>query len=401
MTADQTYLDFTASFTDVLSPTPFGVFDADTQFSTDADGMIRFVNSKLGGSILQVELTNRDVYSCMEQAALEYSGIINSYQARSTLADIIGSETGSLDTHENKLARMNLALAKRRADAFSSEAGVGGTRHMHSASIDLIAGQQNYDLNVLLSASGDVSVGQRAEIKEIFYFSPTATYRFFDTTSAINYLHNQFSFESFTPETVFYLLPIWEDVLRATQLKQSHNIRRSHWSYGLVDNVLKIYPVPTMDTRLHFTFFLNGADEGPFDDADDPLTNGVSNLSNVPFGNIVYSKLNSLSHQWVRRFALACAQETLGQVRSKVQSVPIPNGELNLNGNDLIMQAREDMMNLREELKALLEATTYQALATQQAEEAENLKRQLLGVPMGIYVGVLCLFFLNLPYMGV
>jgi len=91
-----------------------------------------------------------------------------------------------------------------------------------------------------------VAAGQRAEIRDIFHFSPTSAYRFFDTTSAINYLHNQFSFESFTPETVFYLLPIWEDVLRATQLKQSHNIRRSHHSFALNDNILKIFPVPTM-----------------------------------------------------------------------------------------------------------------------------------------------------------
>jgi hypothetical protein len=387
MSVDQTYLDLTASFSDVLSPTPFAMYDTDPQFVVDANGMVRLANTKLGGNILQVELVNRDIYACLEQSALEYSGIVNSYQAKSVLADIIGSETGSLDSKENKLARMNLALAKRKAAAYSSEAGVGGTRHLYSASIDLNVGQQIYDLNVLLSASGDVLAGQRAEIKEIFYFSPTATYRFFDTTSAINYLHNQFSFESFTPETVFYLLPIWEDVLRATQLKQSHNIRRSHWSYGLVDNVLKIYPVPTMDTRLHFTFFMNGSGNGPYDDTDDPLTNGVSNLSNVPFGNITYSKLNSISHQWIRRFAMACAKETLGQVRSKIQSVPIPNGELMLNGTDLIMQAREDMNALREELKALLESMTYQAMAQQQSEEAENLKRQLSMCPMGIWVG--------------
>ena len=392
----ETFLDLTASFADVLSPTPFGTFDADTQFATDADGVVKLVHTKLGGNILQVELTNKDVYACMEQAALEYSGIINSYQAKSALADLIGSETGSLDTHENKVARMNLALAKRKAEAYSSEAGVGGTRHLYSGSITINAGQQNYDLTALLSSSGLVTAGQRAEMREIFHFSPTAAYRFFDTTSAINYLHNQFSFESFTPETVFYLLPIWEDVLRATQLKQSHNIRRSHHSFALNDNVLKIFPVPTIDTRLHFTFYLNGAGQGPYDDADDPLINGVSNLSNVPFGTITYSKLNSISHQWIRRFALACSKETLGQVRSKVQSVPIPNGNLDLNGADLIMQAREDLNNLREELKALLESMTYQVLAEQQAQEAENLKRQLQGVPMGIFIGIF-LFCLAIP----
>jgi len=128
----ESFLDLTASFADVLSPTPFGTFDSDSQFQTDADGVVKLVYSKLGGNILQVELTNKDVYACVEQAALEYSSTVNSYQAKSLLADLIGSETGSLDTHENKVSRMNLALAKRRAESYSSEAGVGGTRHLYS-----------------------------------------------------------------------------------------------------------------------------------------------------------------------------------------------------------------------------------------------------------------------------
>lgn len=387
MSCDIELLDLTASFSDVVSPTPFGVYDADSAFASDANGMITLVNSKLGGNILQVELTNKDIYSCFEQAALEYSGMINSYHAKSILADVLGAETGSLESKEQKFARMSLSLAKRRAEAYSSEALVGGTRPLHSASIDLSVGQQYYDLNVIMSGAGLFNTNQRVEIRELFHFSPTAAYRFFDTTSAINYLHNQFSFESFTPETIFYLLPIWEDVLRAQQLEQSHRIRRSNYSFNIVNNVLRIYPVPTRDMRLYFTYFLLGSGDDPFDSSEDPLVDGISNLSNVPFGNIDYSKINSIGRQWIRRFALACSREVLGQVRGKVQTVPIPNGDLVLNGAELISQAREDMLNLREELKTLLESLTYDRLAAQEAEQAENLKRQLAAIPLGIYVG--------------
>ncbi|MCK4818521.1 hypothetical protein KA005_22315, partial [bacterium] len=66
-------LDLTASFVDVASPTPFGVYDSTTSFQTDADSMVQFVNRKLGGSVLDVELVNKDVYGCFEQAGLEYS----------------------------------------------------------------------------------------------------------------------------------------------------------------------------------------------------------------------------------------------------------------------------------------------------------------------------------------
>jgi hypothetical protein len=249
----------------------------------------------------------------------------------------------------------------------------------------LTEGLQVYDLQKILSGNGVVANGQRINTREVFHFSPTAAYRFFDTTSAVNYLHNEFSFESFSPETVFYLLPIWEDVLRSQTLEQSYRIRRSNYSYDLVDNILKIYPVPTASTTLYITYYLSNLD--PWTDADDPLINGVTNLSNVPFGNISYSKLNSIGKQWIRRFAYALAKEVLGQVRGKVSTIPIPNGDLTLNGPDLIAQAREEQQMLREELKQMLEDMTYDKLAQKEMEQAEALKQNLARVPMGIYVG--------------
>lgn len=377
-------LDLTASFADVFQPTPFAIYDSDASFRTDANGMVKYVYTKLGGRTLNVELTNKDVYASFEEAALEYSSTINSYQARSVLADILGSMTGSLSGHENQLPRMSLAAANKQAAAYSAEALVGGHRTLHSASISLRTGQQNYDLDYLLSASGKIGPTDQIQLMEIFHFSPTAAYRFFDTTSAINYLHNQFNFESFTPETVFYLLPVWEDVLRAQQMEMSHKVRRSNYSYHLTNNVLRIYPVPTMDTTLHFTYYLNG--DSPWDETD-PTLNGVSNLSNVPFGNITYTNINSIGKQWIRRFALALSKEVLGQVRSKVAEVPIPNGTLTLNGSELIAQAREEQSELRQDLKALLETMTYQNLATQELEKANALQEQLNKVPMLIFVG--------------
>lgn len=385
-------LDLTASFSDVVSPTPFGTYDADAAFISDADGIVKLVNGKLGGNVLQVELTNNDVYGCFEHAAHEYSAMINSYHAKSLLADILGSPTGSLEGSEQKLARLNLSLAKRKADAYSSEALVGGTKPLYSASIDLVVGQQHYDLQTLLSASGEILNGERVEVREMFHFSPTAAFRFFDTTSAINYLHNQFSFESFTPETIFYLLPIWEDVLRAQQLEQSHRIRRSNYSYNIVNNMLKLYPVPTRAIKAFFTYFKVSSTDDPFDSSQDPLADGITGLNNVPFGNIEYSRVNSIGRNWVRRMTLAFSKEVLGQIRGKTNEIPIPNGSLILNGPELISSAQQEALNLREELKALLDSLTYDALAAKEAEQADNLMRQLARVPLGIQVGDFLLF---------
>jgi hypothetical protein len=381
------YLDLTASIANVIAPTPFAIYDTDTQFQADANGLVKLVNTKLGGNILNVELKNQDVYACLEEASLEYSATVNSYQAKSVLADLIGSSTGSLSGGEQKNPRPGLNFAKRRADAYSSEAMVGGNRALHSGSIDTVIGQQHYDLQVLFSSSGRILDGERVEIRDIFHFSPTASYRFFDTTSAVNYLNNEFSFESFSPETVFYLLPIWEDVLRAQQLEQSHRVRRSNYSYNVINNVLSIYPVPTTTRKVHMTFFKSSATDDVFDSSDDPFVNGVSGINNVPFGNISYTRINSIGRNWIRRFTLSLSKELLGQIRSKVQSVPIPNGDLQLNGQDLISSAREEQNILRQELKELFDSMTYDNLARKEAEQAENLRSQLNKVPLGIFVG--------------
>jgi hypothetical protein len=382
-------LNLTATFSATAAPrTPFGTYDSDVDFVTDADGLVRLVYRRLGGDILQLEITNYDVYAGFEQAMLEYSSIVNSYHAKSVLTNIIGFPTGTLSGFQNQVPRMDLEFAKRKAEGYSSEALVGGTRPLMSASITTAMGQQHYDLTSMLSSSGLIDSTQRAEIRQIFHFDPSAAYRFFDTSSAVNYLNNQFQFESFTPETIFYMLPIWEDVLRGQQLELNQRVRRSNYSYGIVNNVLSLYPSPTRATRVHFTYYLIGSSgsAGAFN-PNDPTTNGVSNLSNVPFGNLNYSQINSIGKMWVKKMALCFAKETLGQVRSKVSTIPIPNGDLTLNGPALVQEAQIEIENLRSELKEWLDSLTYQKLTQQQMEEADALTRILGKVPTAIFVG--------------
>ena len=379
---DQISLDVTASFKDVYQPTPFGYYDADLQFQRDADSMVRFVYTKLGGRILGVELTNKEVYAAFEEAMSEYSAMVNAYQAKSVISSILGAPTGSV-LIQNQLPRFSLEQITRQAEAYSSEALVGGSRKLHSASIITNQGQQHYDLQYLLSSSGIITGNQQIRLEQVFHFSPTAAYRFFDTNSAINYLNSEFHFESYTPETIFYMLPVWEDVLRATEMKMSQKIRRSNYSWNCVGNVLSIMPTPLNDgLPLHFTYYVSG---------DDPYANqptGVTtNLSNIPFGNLVYSSVNAIGHQWVRRFGFELAKETLGQVRSKIADVPIPDGTLQLNGLELISQARDEMQTLREDLKELLDSMTYSALSKLENDQAESMQRQLSKVPSFIFVG--------------
>ncbi len=375
-------LDLSASFRDVVNPTPFGLYDADPQFQHDADAMVRFVFTKLGGRVLGLEITNREVYSAFEESLLEFGAMVSSYQAKSIITSILGVPTGSIGNINGVMPRFSLEQISRQAEAYSSEALVGGSRTLHSASIQIKDGVQKYDLQALLSQSGQIQAGQRIRPEEVFHFSPTAAYRFFDTNSAINYLNSEFHFESFTPETVFYMLPVWEDVLRATEMKMSQKIRRSNYSWNIINNVLTVLPVPQMNMPLYFTYYIAG---------DDPWANqptGVAtNLSNIPVGQLNYSSTNSIGQQWIRRFAFALVKETLGQIRSKSLGVPIPNGTLTLNGLELVAQAREEMQFLREDLRTLLESMTYSALSKQEMDQSDAIQKQLNKVPIPIWVG--------------
>ena len=224
----------------------------------------------------------------------------------------------------------------------------------------------------------------KMKILEVFHFSPSNAYRFFDTTSAVNYLANEFSFESFTPETIFYVLPVFEDILRAGQLVLSNRVRRSNYSYKLIGQHLRIYPIPTGDPvtpkKLWVRVRFNSDPLNP--SYRDDTIGGVSNLSNLPFGKLQYSNINSIGRQWIRQFTLALSTELLGQVRSKFSNVPIPGAELQLNGKDLITNGREDQKQLVDSLKEMLETMTYDKLMETAAVRAENINKQLKFVPM-------------------
>ena len=130
-------------FIDILNPTPFGFFDDDSAFQSEADSAVPFVKRKLGDDILSVELTKKQIWACLEESALEYSSIINQYQARSQLANLLGGPTGSLDGSEQKFPRENLEFMLRRAEPYSMEAGLGGSYNMLSGSIDLEKNRQD------------------------------------------------------------------------------------------------------------------------------------------------------------------------------------------------------------------------------------------------------------------
>lgn len=381
-----------ATFVNTTGPTAFAVFDADTDFQAEADNVVTFVKRSLGDDVLSVELTKKAIWTQLERSTLMFGYFVNQYEAKSNLASLLGTSTGSLDTAQQKYIRQNLDFLNRMAEPYAMEAGIGGSYNTVSGSIQLIPLQQDYDIYTdLRNSDGNPifetqTTGSRGKmrIKEVFHFSPHAAFRYYGSTSGISYLNNEFSFESFTPETIFYVLPVFEDIMRAGQLDVSQRVRRSNYSYEIHGTKIRIHPIPTQtDADQRKLYMRVQLPTNPLTASfPDDTIYGVSNISNIPYGNLTYANINSIGRQWIREYTLALMKILLGRIRSKMGAIPIPGGELNLDGESLLTEGQADRDRLETDLKEILESLTFTNLAKMEAEKAEAMQTQLKLVPM-------------------
>lgn len=387
-------------FIDIIRPTPFGFFDADAAFQSEADGMVTFVKRKLGDDVLPVELTSKTIWAAFEEAIVEYGAIVNMFQIRSQLAGIMGSPTGSSGSMTNRYPHQTLDFLMRQAEPYIQEAGLGGSYNTDVCYIDIEAGRQDYNLyNEMKVGSGSLSgsnyfstltSGSHSKLKvwEVMHFEPFAAQHFLLNSSNItNFLANEFNYESYVNSTVFYVLPIFEDVLRRGMLEAAMRVRRSNYSYELHGGNLRIYPIPSQGTTGVNKLWLRvGTNNDPLRPPfQDDSVYGVSGFSNAPFGNIQYSTVNDVGRWWIREMTFALAQEMLGRIRSKFKTIPIPNNDVTLNGEELVTQAIDKQEKLREQLRDDLDKLTVPSLMQQEADKAENMQRmlRLIPIPLG------------------
>jgi len=380
------------SFNDTLNPTPFGFFDGDAVFQVEADAMVNFVKRKLGDDVLSVELTRKEIWACFEEASCEYSRLIHETKIKSDLTTVMGINTSTDFT--NKYLRQSLEYQLRMAEPYATEAFVGGSYNAKLGYFELQSGRQDYDIYTELKdvVSGtliydSLPSGSKGKLKvvELFHFEPLAAQTFLLNASNItNFLATNFNYESYVNSTVFYVLPIFEDVLRRSMLESAFRVRRSNYSYEILGSKLRIYPIPTTDLQTGRLYMKVMPPHDPLNPSayTDNSINGVSGPNNMLLGNLPYNTINQPGRQWIRQYTLASCKELLGLIRSKFSSIPIPNAELQLNGGDLVTQGRDDKEKLQTQMKEFLENMTRAKLLENDALAAENLNKQLKYIPM-------------------
>ena len=394
----------TGSTANVAAACPIGVYTASAGFISGASAQVAYTYKKLGGDVLDLEITEQNVYANYEEACLEYSYLVNIHQAKNSLGSALGAATASFD-HKGevtsgtgsatKYPKFRFDYAFRLGDTFSTEATVGGTEPLYSASFDRVVDQQNYDLQTIIKAQSDNSssypfygkVGdKRVKIRQVYYVTPRQMWRFYGYYGGLNVVGDFHTYGQYADDSSFNVIPAWQNKMQAIAYEDHLYTRTSHYSYEINDNQLKIYPIPSEVSPEKFWVRFT-VDTGPFED-DGGGESGVNNMNTLPFENIPYENINSIGKQWIRRFCLALSKETLGQIRGKFGGVvPIPGESVTLNASDLLSQAKDEQNALRDELKTQLDEMTYPKLTEADKGMIDNSATILERVPLKIFVG--------------
>ena len=365
--------------------TPFGFYDNDIHFQQDADKFAKFASQRLGYPLTEIELQDINFYTALEDAVTTYGNELYAYQIADNLLSFQGNPT-TIGAANKELVQENLSNVILLSNQYGTEAGVGGTVTYHTGSIILQHGVQNYDMNDWAISQ---SIQGRIEIRRIFYESPPAITRYFDpyagTGTGMMQMLDSFGWGSYSPAINFMLMPINYDLQKIQAIEFNDQIRKSQFTFELVNNQLRIFPIPSGLKYMRFEYVILDEKNNPYFDRKG--NNIITNVSNVPYENPTYSNINSIGLSWIFEYALAITKEILGYVRGKYQSIPIPGSDIQLNQGDLISAATSEKTALIERLRAYLDTTSRKALLEKKALEAESQQKTINYVPMTIFIG--------------
>ena len=364
--------------------TPFGFYDADTEFQNSADQVATWCAQRLGYPIVDIELQAVNFFTAFEEAVTTYAQYVYQYK----IIENIGTLEGSIGTASlnDQYVQPNMGNTIAIAEQYGTEAGSGGNITYKTGSIDITQGQQKYSLTDLWTNVSES--GSPIEIKRIYHYQPAAIVRYFDpyagTGTGIQSLMESFGFGNYSPGVNFMLMPTYYDALKVQAIELNDTIRKSAYSFEIMGNdSLKLFPIPARSEKLYFDYVVKTDRNNP---VRTTATNLVTNVSNVPYNNIEYSTINSPARQWIFRYTLAVSKEMLASIRGKYTTVPIPGAEVTTNAVELRGEAAAEKTALIEELKLMLEESSRAKYIERDAQIAQNAQDTFTKVPYPIYV---------------
>jgi len=368
--------------------TPFGFYDTDIQFQQEAPDVAIFVARRLGFPVVDVELTHKQIYACLEEAITTYSNQVNQFNAREYMLAVQGMSTSTNITQRNIVSSPLPQLVKLSAH-YGTEAESGGNVTVKRGSINATPYQQTYDLKSLWANVSES--GKAIEIRRVYHHMPPAIARYYDpfatTGLGLTNLMSEFGFDGYSPPVTFVMMPAYEDLLRIQAIEVNDMIRKSQYSFQISNNIVRFTPIFTKETTIWFDYMV--VDDKSSGNAllqSGSENSSVSDFSNIPYNNIQYKNINQMGRLWIYRYTLALAKELLGLIRSKYEHIPIPDAQIRLDGETLRREAEQEKKGLIDEIRDTLEQTGYQAQLKKQLENTEAMNQIFKHIPVPIYI---------------
>ena len=371
------------------SSTPFGFYDGDAAFTADALKVAKFCARRLGYPSMDVEMEDTQFFACFEEAVTTYGNEIYLYQIRNNFLSLEGQQTGS--SLNDKVIQPSLANVIRIAEDYGTEVGVGGDVEWYSGSLMLTPGQQQYDLDLWASGSASLAPGDQIEVKQVFYENIPAIMRYFDPYAGTGYgtqqLLDSFGFGTQSPAINFMLMPLNFDIATLQAIELNDMVRKSGFSFSIINNKLSIFPSPTRTTPLWFRYVKKSEQNvitptAGYGSGD----NLITDISKVPYNNPNYTQINGPGRYWIFEYTLSLAKEVLGFIRGKYSTIKIPGEEVTLNQSDLFATSGNEKSELIAKLRDDLEETSRRAQLIRKKDENEALRETLKDFPMPIFI---------------
>lgn len=391
---DQDRVRWPGSGSNPVGRTPFGFYDNDGQFLTEAQSAAKWAALRLGYPIVDIEMLDVDFYACFEEAINEYGAQVNQWNIRNYMQVFQGQQVDTLGNLSGQAVvgtPMNVLV--QLAKAYGTEVGVGGDVSWKKGWVQAQPMVQEYDLQALWAQPSESN--NRIAITRIFHQFPPAFARIYDpfsmTGMSYSNVLNEMGFGAYSPAVQFLMTPIFEDLLRGQAIQFNDMVRKSAYSFELVNNKLKLFPIPTYGFMVYFNYLVE-ADRYSGSVISTPSGSTytgsyVSDYANIPYQNIPFNTINQVGRQWIRQYFLALCKELLGAVRQKYQTIPIPGGEVTLDGAELRNEAQQMKTDLIAQLRETLDAVGKKSQMEDRAREAEYLQDALRRVPLFIYIG--------------
>ncbi len=384
-------------------PTPYGTYDTDISFVSESVDVCKWTARRLGHPVMQLEFSSGSIWACFEEAVSEYSLHINNYNMKNWLWDSYGADTkksgsqwsnagassNTMGTGSIQPTHGHLGTAFYLSKQYGETANVGGEITLHTGSISLSTSKQVYDLQTESNISSS-HTGKRLEIQRVFNMGPSAITRFYDPFAGSFEQRNMldaFGMSNVAPAVTYIMRPISHDISRAQAIETNDLIRKSAYSFELVNNKLRIFPRPASADEGDKIWFHYYVRDEQVSTTRSSTINKVTDPSNIPYKFITYNEINAAGRQWIRKYTLALAKELLGIIRSKYAALPLPNGEVTMDGEALKAEGREEKTMLLEELKEFLDSVTLSERSRAEADTAEANQQLLARSPLQIYIG--------------